>query len=70
MRTAATLARKSSTHHMLDTVRQLAQLVASAKWSFDPEVDRNVNQSRQLAASLLSRSSEDYIITTFEFDLR
>jgi hypothetical protein len=27
---------------MLDTLRQLAQLVASAKWSFDPEVDRGL----------------------------
>jgi hypothetical protein len=42
MRIAATLARKSSTHHMLDTLRQLAQRVASAKWSFDPEVDRGL----------------------------
>src|SRR5262245_32592362 len=39
MRTAATLARKSSTHHMLDTLRQQARRVAAAKWSFDPEVD-------------------------------
>jgi hypothetical protein len=42
MRTGATLARKSSTHHMFDTLRRQAQRVASAKWSFDFEVDRGL----------------------------
>ena len=42
MRAAASLARKSSTHHMLEHSEAVSSACCVGKMSFDPEVDRGL----------------------------